>query len=53
MATAKFARCFLLPDGNVCCEHWNGSYIVFPAYGRKNDKKETTPSFEEEEVSEE
>jgi hypothetical protein len=42
MSTSKFARCFPLPDGNVCCEHWNGSYIVFPAYGKNDETKNPT-----------
>jgi hypothetical protein len=48
MASAKFARCFPLPDGNVCCEHWNGSYIVFSGYRRNNEDSEVIDSASEE-----
>ncbi|HEY4504668.1 MAG TPA: hypothetical protein VJI73_02760 [Candidatus Paceibacterota bacterium] len=51
MSTTRFARCFLLPDGNMCCEHWNGSYIVFPAYGKARTEKSSTSASQSEEVS--
>ena len=36
---SKFARCFPSSDGlNVVCQHWNGTWIVFPGT-RKTQKK--------------
>lgn len=39
MASAKFAKCFPGSDGNVVCQHWNGSWIVFPG-SREEDKQD-------------
>lgn len=53
MASAKFQRCFPGSDGNVICQHWNGSWIVFPG-SRKEDTEvelETTTPVEEIVVS--
>jgi hypothetical protein len=51
---SKFARCFPLSDGNVCCEHWNGSFIVFPGYGntiKKEKSSQKEDNSEEEETT--
>lgn len=38
---SNFSRCFPVGNGNMCCQHWNGSYIVFPI--RNGYKKEKSP----------
>jgi len=40
MSTTQFNFCFLGRDGNIVCQHHNGSWIVFPAYGGRKKKKE-------------
>ncbi|MCR4334766.1 MAG: hypothetical protein NUV47_03520 [Patescibacteria group bacterium] len=44
----KFARCFPLPDGNMCCKHWNGNYIVFPMKGDHRSRNEKSPNEEDD-----
>jgi hypothetical protein len=44
--TTKFAKCYPLGDGNMCCEHWNGSVIVFPMTEDYRRKKQKPPNEE-------
>lgn len=38
MASAKFAFCFVGREGNIVCQHHNGSWIVFPSRNTEKDK---------------
>lgn len=38
---SKFMRCFPGDNDMVVCQHWNGSYIVFP--GTRTGKAKTAP----------
>ena len=55
MASAKFAKCFPGDNGTVVCQHWNGSWIVFPGSRKEDENKEveveTATSLEEIAVS--
>ena len=51
--SSQFSRCFPLGDGNICCEHLNGSYIVFPAYRKAKTEKASPDESQKEDYSEE
>ena len=49
---SKFSHCFPGDDGNVVCQHHNGSWIVFPGTRAKENEKTSEPIMDEEEDSE-
>jgi len=36
---AKFAKCFPVDDNFMLCQHFNGSWVKFPAGNKKSSNK--------------